>query len=183
MMKTATPIGQYAPDFELPDTTGSVHHLARYLENGNAVVVVIMSNHSPGDQPYLEELKALQTEFSPQGLAVVGINGNDDVQRPDDSYAHMKLFAQQQALNFPYLRDMTQDVVRTFGAEKTPEAFLLDATGKIQYAGAIYSPSASSSPFKTPLREAIAQLLSSHSITVPITAVDGCPILWRKPSK
>ena len=35
-----TVIGAYAPDFELPGTNGTVHHLARYLDDYRAVVVV-----------------------------------------------------------------------------------------------------------------------------------------------
>ena len=181
MINIDPPIGKYAPDFELPDTHGSVHHLTRYLEKWQAIVVVIMCNHCPDVQACVDELKTLQTEFAPQKLTVIGINANDDKQVPEDGYKQMKVFAQAQALNFPYLRDVTQDVARTFGAEKTPQAFLLDATGKICYAGAVCKTAGSSSSSKSALREAIAQLLAGKSITVPVTDAPGCSIKWRKP--
>ena len=39
-----TAIGKYAPDFELPGTDGTVHHLARLLEQHRAIAVVFMCN-------------------------------------------------------------------------------------------------------------------------------------------
>ncbi len=180
MMNVTSLIGNYAPDFELPDVHGSVHHLTRYLETWRAIVVVMMSNQCPEVQSCISELKALQTEFASQKLTVIGINANDDSQMPAESYDQMKVFAQTHALNFPYLRDVTQDVARTFGAETTPQVFLIDGSGKICYAGAIDGASGVSDEPKPYLREAIAQLLSDTPITVPITPATGCLIKWRK---
>jgi len=185
MIGLAPPIGRYAPDFELPSVDGTVHHLTRYLEINRAVIVVVMSNDCPAVRACVSELNALHQQFSTQGIAVIGINANDDMQASNESYQSMKRFAQTHALQFPYLRDMTQDVVRTFGAEKTPEAFVIDTEGKIQYTGAVVPAnnvqrSVTIPALNTPLREAIAQLLSGRAITVSSTPVVGCPILWRK---
>jgi peroxiredoxin len=184
MIGLAPPIGRYAPDFELPDTTGSVHHLTRYLEVKRAVVVAVMGNACPETQACVQELNALHRQFSSQGVVIIGMNANDDAQAPNESYHSMQAFAQQHGLQFPYLRDMTQDVVRTFGAEKTPEAFLIDEEGKVRYTGAILPASrayatAGQPVDQTPLRQAIAQLLAGQPISVASTPVIGTPILWR----
>ena len=42
-----TPIGSYAPDFELPGIDNQVHHLSRYLEKFRSVCVISMCNHCP----------------------------------------------------------------------------------------------------------------------------------------
>lgn len=175
-----TPVGSYAPDFELPGIDGGVHHLAQYLQRYRAVGVVIMCNHCPYVRMYLDRLKHCQTEFEPQGCTLVGINANDDSQYPEDSFEQMKRFAADHQLNFPYLRDVTQDVARSFGAQRTPEVFLIDQSGVVQYSGAIDdSPQAPDSVQTHYLRDAITRLLTDQSIHAPATSAIGCSVKWR----
>ncbi len=185
MISVAPPIGNYAPDFELPDVHGTVHHLTRYLETWQAIVVVMLSSQCPDVRSCIRELNAIQAEFASQQVTVIGINANDEKQVPEDSYSQMKGFVEAYSIQFPYLRDVTQDVVRTFTAETTPQAFLIDAAGKIRYIGAVgdsggTAQSTAPQPPSSPLREAIAQLLAGEAIAVPITQATGCPIRWRK---
>lgn len=180
MNKTGLPIGSYAPDFELPGVDGSVHHLSRYLERFQAVGVIIMCNHCPYVRLYLDRLKQIQQDFQSQGLTLIGINANDDRLHPDDSYEKMKEFAAEHQLNFPYLRDVTQDVAHGFGAERTPEAFLIDQQGTVCYRGRIDDNAEYPNQVNTAdLREAIAQLLSGQAITTPATEAIGCSVKWR----
>lgn len=180
-METVTPIGSYAPDFELPGTDGAVHHLRQYLQRFRAVGVVFMCNHCPYVQLYLERLMQLQGEFASAGATLVGINSNDDRQYPEDSFENMKAFVGQHHLNFPYLRDVTQDVATSFGASRTPEVFLLDQTGIIRYCGAIDdSPQDPASVRQSYLREAIAQVLASDPVTLSSTSAIGCSLKWRE---
>lgn len=173
-------IGQYAPDFELPGADGAIHHLARYLERHRAIVVVFMCNHCPYVKLYLDRLKQLQTELQSQGVAIIGINPNDEKQFPEDAYERMQPFVAQHQLNFLYLRDMNQDVARSFQAEKTPHVFLLDQNGIVQYAGAIDDNAQDSTAVKVPyLKTAIAALLQQDAIAPVTTAPIGCSIKWR----
>lgn len=176
---TGTKIGSYAPDFELPGADGSVHHLTRYLERYQAVGVIIMCNHCPFVRLYLNRLKQIQAEFQSQGFTLIGINPNDDQRYPEDSYEKMKEFEAVQSLNFPYLRDVTQDVARSFGASHTPEAFLIDQAGVIRYIGAIDdSPQAPEAVQQAYLREAIAELLAGQAIKTDFTNAIGCAVKW-----
>jgi peroxiredoxin len=179
-MEKTTLIGCYAPDFELPGTDGQVHHLARYLERYRAIGVVVMCNHCPYVKGYIERLKAIQTEFAGQGFTLVGINSNDDSRYPDDSFENMATFASQNGLNFPYLRDVTQDVARSFEADRTPEVFLIDQQGMVRYSGLVddnpQSPEAVTQPY---FRQAIAQLLADQAIQTQQTSAIGCSVKWR----
>ncbi|NJL39102.1 MAG: thioredoxin family protein [Leptolyngbyaceae cyanobacterium SM1_4_3] len=180
MEKTKTPVGSYAPDFELPGADGMVHHLARYLETV-AVGVIFMGNHCPYVHLYLNRLKQIQADFQNQGFTLIGINANDDQRYPDDSFENMKRFVAEQRLNFPYLRDVTQDVAKTFGAERTPEAFLIDRSGILRYSGLIDDHAQDSGAVRVNyLRDAIAQLLLNGSVTVPSTHAAGCSVKWRQ---
>jgi peroxiredoxin len=175
-----TTIGSYAPDFEIPGIDGTVHHLARYLKQFRAVGVIVMCNHCPYVQMYLDRCKQIQNEFANQAFTLVGINANDEQQVPDDSFEQMKAFGAKQALNFPYLRDLTQDVVRSFGAERTPEAFLIDQEGQLCYKGAIDDNPQTQAKVQQPyLRNAITQLLAGQAIAISTTDAVGCSIKWR----
>lgn len=180
METTGTPIDGYAPDFELPGVDDEVHHLARYLENFRVISVIFMCNHCPYVRLYLNRLKEIQADFKGQGVTLIGINANDAVQYPDDSFENMKDFAATNEVNFPYIRDVTQDVAQSFGAEKTPQVFLLDQDGRLRYKGLIddnaNDPAAVQVQY---LRDAIAQLLKGEPVTPTSTDAIGCSVKWR----
>lgn len=180
MEKTIPPIGSYAPDFELPGVDGEVHHLARYLEKYRSVCVIFMSNCSPYADLYLNRLKQIQTDFENQGFTSIWINANDAHRQPEDSFEKMKAFAKEHQLNFPYLRDPTQDVARCFGASVVPECFLLDSKGILRYSGSIDdNPEAAEAVKLSYLRNAIGQLLKGEAVTPNYIPPVGCSLTWR----
>ncbi len=185
-----TPIGSYSPDFELPGVDERVHHLSRYLENLRSVCVISMCNYCPYVELYVSRLKSIQAEFSPRGFTLIGLNGShandNDVKNGEDfspgsNFENMKAFAQQHELNFPYLRDSTQDVTCSFGAIITPTAFLIDHHGILRYKGQIddhpQDPLAEGTDY---LRNAIAALFQGQEIQPVQTQPVGTPLVWRK---
>jgi peroxiredoxin len=179
--KPDTFLGNYAPDFELPGIDEAVYHLASYLKNNRGVAVIFMCNHCPYVGLYLERLKQIQSEFQAQGFTLIGINSNDATQYVEDSFEKMKTFAEQKQLNFPYLWDSNQDVAHSFGAQKTPEVFLLDNTGILRYTGAIddnpQEPEAVQAHY---LRDAIAAVVKGEAVTPASTEAIGCSLKWAK---
>ena len=170
-------INNYAPDFELPGVDDEVHHLARYLEKFKVVCVIFLSNQCPEVNYYVDRIKQLQKDFQDQGLIIIGMNANDSTISPIDSFEKMKEFATNNELNFPYIRDVTQDVAVSFGANKTPQAFLLDHEGKLQYSGLIDDNVNQPAAVKVAyLRQAIAQLLKGEVATPSNTEAIGCSI-------
>ncbi|HBE18055.1 MAG TPA: thioredoxin family protein [Cyanobacteria bacterium UBA11149] len=178
--KIGTPIGSYAPDFELPGIDGEVHHLSSYLRKWRGVVVIFMSNQCPFVSSYLSRLKQIQSQFKSRGITLVGINANDVYQYPKDSFDTMKKFAKENKLNFPYLWDPTQDVAQGFGAEKTPEVFLIDKTGILCYRGQIDDRPDGGEGERVPyLENAIAALLAGAEVSPKSTAAIGSNLQWR----
>lgn len=180
MEKIDTPIGSYAPDFELPGVDGQVHHLARYLEQWKAVGVVFICNHCSYVWSYLDRLKQIQIQFQSRECTLIGINANDATRYPEESFPNMKKFALEKSLNFPYLWDPTQDVAHSFGAQKTPEAFLINAQGIVCYRGRIddstEEPQATQINY---LQNAIASLLAGEDVSPKLTEAIGRSIQWR----
>lgn len=176
-----TPVGSYAPDFELPSVDNQVHHLGRYLENYQAVCVIAMCNRCAYVELYLDRLKKIQADFAPQSFTLIGLNGNDANQDPRESFDNMKIFAGQHELNFPYLWDPTQDVTRSFGIISTPTAFLIDNQGIVRYRGQIDDRPEDGTKVEIDyLRNAIAHLFQGQPIEPVETPQLGTNLLWRR---
>ncbi len=174
---------QKAPDFTLPATDGSTVHLADELAQHPATVVMFLCNHCPYVKAYLPRLVQLQDQFpttDKNGARLIGICSNDAQAYPEDNFENMKKTANQWSFNFPYLRDEDQSVARAYGAERTPEIFLLDPDGICRYEGGIddsyQDPSAVT---QQPLRDAIQAIIAGKPITEPQTYAIGCTIKWK----
>lgn len=175
-----TRIEKYAPDFELPGIDNQVHHLRRYLEKWSAVGVISMCNRCPYVGLYIEKLKKLQASLGKDGFTLIGVNGNIAQNDPSESFDSMKAFAKEHQLNFPYLWDSTQDVTRSFGAKKTPTAFLIDKDGVIRYSGQVDGDAKKQDTGeKSYLKNAVISLLNSEEILVTETEANGSSLLWR----
>lgn len=133
--KTSPMLGRYAPDFELPGTDGTVHHLSRYLERFRAIAIIFLSHGCPQSIQVLPQLGALQSEWGDRGFYLIAINANTTRQQAAEGLAPMATFAETHGVTFPYLRDVTQEVAQAFRASFTPEAFLLDHQGIVRYVG------------------------------------------------
>jgi peroxiredoxin len=169
--------GQVAPDFALPDTQGNAVRLSDLLKSYRLCVVLFICNHCPYVQAYVPRLIQMQHELSKRGVTLVGINSNDSTDYPEDSPEKMKHYAQDWGLNFPYLHDADQRVADGFGAQRTPEIFLLDADRVVRYEGGIddcYQNAARVT--RRPLLDAINDLLAGRPVAQPTTFAIGCSL-------
>ena len=172
-------IGDKAPDFSLPGVDGKVYSLNSF-KGRKILVVVFMCNHCPYVQGSLERIKAVQSDYGIKSLQVVGINSNDEVNYPDDSFEKMIELEKAKKLNFPYLRDEDQDIASAYGAQCTPECFVFDEKRALRYHGRIdNSPRDASLIQTTDLRNAIESLIHNKKVTVELTPAIGCSIKWR----
>jgi peroxiredoxin len=113
---------------------------------------------------YGPRLQQLSEEFSSHGVQVVGVNSN-----PQDSPDDIKRFAKEHGVSFPVIKDHRQSLAKKFGAKRTPEVFVLDASGHVRYQGRIddqYEPgTARPKPSRHDLRNALESLIAGR---------DGC---------
>ena len=161
-------VGEKASDFKLPGVDGKNHTLTELTNGHKAVVVVFTCNHSPHAKAYEERLIALQRDYEKKRVQFLCINSNDASSYPEDSFDQMKVRAAKKGFNFPYLRDELQVVARAYGAECTPETFLLDGSYTLRYNGRIddnwQNPSAVNS---NDLRDALDALLPARKLPTP----------------
>ena len=179
-MHTKTPlkIGSRLSEFSLPATDGKNYSPNSFSSN-KLLVVMFTCNHCPYVQAYEDRLIKLRSDFKDKGVAFVAINSNDEKNYPEDSFENMIKRAKEKGYNFPYLRDKTQEIARTFGATYTPEVFVFDQNRILQYHGRIddnwKEPDKVS---KQDLKEALSVLLSNKAVTRPETQAIGCTVKW-----
>ena len=171
--------GDRAIAFSLPGVDGKSHGLSDYGDK-EAVAVVFTCNHCPYARAWEDRFVQIQADYASKGVQLLAINANDAERYPADNFDAMKQRAQEKGFNFPYLHDGTQEVAREYGAERTPEIFLVDKNGVLQYHGAPddnhEDPSAVQQQY---LRAALDAVLAGNAPPVPQTPPVGCTIKWK----
>jgi peroxiredoxin len=172
-------IGSQAPDFNLPGVDGKNYSLNSFKDN-RALIVIFSCNHCPYVQAYEDRIKQIQEDYKTEGVSVVAINSNEDMNYPDDSFENMKKRSSEKNFNFPYLRDDDQSVARAYDATHTPEIFLFDKQRKLAFHGKIddnwQEPNKVQNHY---LKNALDELLEGKEISVPETFTIGCTIKWK----
>ncbi len=179
----ALPIGSTAPGFMLPGVDGAFHSLDT-LKGEKATVIVFTCNHCPVSKAYEDRLIALQRRYEGKGVELVAINPNNAETHKQDGFEKMKKRAADKGFPFPYLRDRTQLVAATYGADVTPHIFLFDSGLTLRYEGRIddnwHRPGAVESH---DLANAIDALLADRDVDRANTNPRGCSIKWILPGK
>ena len=79
----------------------------------------------------------------------------------------------------PYLRDESQDVARAYGAQTTPDIFVIDGEGRLRYRGAPDQDHNDPSLNAAWLREALDALLAGEEPARAETPPKGCSVKWK----
>ncbi len=169
-----TAVGRIIEPIELNDHLGTPYN-SRDWSSKKAVVVVFLGVECPLAKLYGPRLEELAQKYADKNVAVVGINSNQQ-----DTLAEIAHFAREHAITFPLLRDPGNSVADRFGARRTPEAFILDSTGRVRYQGRIddlYGVGyVRSKATRNDLTEALDELLAGKEISRPTTDAVGCLI-------
>jgi peroxiredoxin len=184
---TPSKLGSPAPDFNLMSTNG-VRHSLRDFRNARALVVVFMCNHCPYVKAVRERINRLAAEGAEHGVQVVGVNSNDAIRYPDDSFEAMRKEVEEQSYSFPYLWDETQSVAKAYGAVCTPDFFVYKNETRhkdpveftLKYRGRLDDNWKDESAVKTrDLRDAIAEILADREPNPDQIPSMGCSIKWK----
>lgn len=120
---TKVKVGMQAPDLPLLSERGGEQRLSSY--RGRAVLLVFFMSDCEICQEELPQVELLNREFRTQGLVVLGVSVDAD-------FAAYKSFLLKKNLTFGVFRDPGgTKVFESFGSYKLPEAYLIDATGRV----------------------------------------------------
>jgi peroxiredoxin len=163
-------LGAVVPDFTLPDPEGHEHTLAS-LKGKNGTVLIFMATRCPVSNGYNERMEKLATDYAPRGVNVVGINAN-----ATEPVEEVKQHAQEKGLTFTILKDAGSHIADRFDAQVTPEAYLLDASGKLVYHGPIDNARDPEKVTSNYLRDAVESVLAGKPIQKSEAKAFGCSI-------
>jgi peroxiredoxin len=146
-------------------------------------LVIFMCRHCPWVKAWQDRIARIGNAAGKQGIGVIAINPNDPAAYPEDDLAGMKAQAKQLKLAFPYVVDATSDVARAFGATRTPEAFLFDASGKLVYHGTVDDNAQNEKAVAKPwLEQAVTAVAGGQAVPTSETKAFGCSIKFRAKS-
>ena len=163
-------LGAVVSDFTLPDTDGHEHTLAS-LKGKAGTVLIFMATRCPVSNGYNERMEKLATDYAPRGVNVVGINAN-----ATEPVEEVKQHASEKGLTFTILKDAGSRIADRFDAQVTPEAYLLDAAGKLVYHGPIDNSRDPEKISSNYLRDAIEAVLAGRPVQKSEAKAFGCSI-------
>ena len=167
-------LGDQAPGFSLPDTSGSTRSLSDYA--GKPVAVVFSCCHCPYVVAWEDRLNDVARDLDGQaGLVAINANAGYLGDSPED----MRQRAEEKGFVFPFLYDETQQVATSYGAARTPEVFVFDGDHRLVYHGAPDSDHQDPEGADPYLRPALEAALAGTQPDVQETPAVGCTIKWR----
>jgi peroxiredoxin len=175
-------IGDSAPTWkDLPGADGKNHSLTD-LADKPVVVVVFTCNSCPVASSYEDRLISFARKYSGNDgkVALVAVNVNTV---PEDRLDKMTERAKEKGFNFPYVYDKTQKLARDFGAEYTPEFFVLNKERKVVYMGAMDDNSTVAQVKMNYLEPATEAALRGEKAAKGETMARGCKIRFARERK
>jgi peroxiredoxin len=172
-------LGTLAPPFKLKDvSTGEIVNEKLGQEKG--LCLIFMCNHCPFVIHVIEELVRITNDFNGE-IKFVAISSNDVENYPQDSPEKMKVFKQENGMNFPYLYDEDQSIAKAYDAACTPDFYLFDKELSLAYRGQMDdSRPGNEAPINgKDLRMAINQLINGENISSEQKPSVGCNIKWK----
>ncbi len=140
-----------------------------------ALAIIFVGTECPINNNYMPRLAELHREYGARGVQVLGINSN-----LQDTAERIVAHARKYEIPFPVLKDEGHTVADLFGAQRTPQVFVLDAARTIRYQGRIDDQFGifykRGQPTRHDLREALDEVLAGKPVSTPSTDVAGCII-------
>lgn len=170
--------GADAPRFELPGTDGVAHTLPAPGEAA-ASVVVFTCNHCPYALAWHDRILSVASDYAARNVRCFAINSNDSERFPADAFEAMQARVATEPWPFPYLRDESQEVARTYDAQTTPDVYVFDRNLKLVYSGAPDADFDDPSQNASWLRDALDAVLAGKTPQPAETPPVGCSVKWK----
>jgi len=123
-------IGERAPEFTLPDDTGTDRSLTDFLNAGTTILYFYPADFTPGCTRQACALRDLQSDIKDAGLQIVGIS-------PQSPKSHAK-FRTKYQLPFALLSDEDKAVIKMYGVNGPlgfgvrRATYLIDASRRVR---------------------------------------------------
>lgn len=170
-------VGDEVKAFELKDVNGKNHNLADLL--GKQIIVLDFWNcQCPVSAGFEPQLKDIAAKYEGKEVVFLAIDSN--VNNSEDL---IKKYAEEKKLNYPVLKDVNNVIADQFGAERTPEVFVIGKDQKIHYHGAITDNQDAAKVKNHYLVSALDALIAGKAVETKKTAAFGCSIKRAEKAK
>jgi peroxiredoxin len=163
-------IGEKPEDFALTATDGKQVTLHQ-KEAPKATAVFFLATLCPISNRYNERMTRFAAEYGPKGVRFIGINSNDP--EPMEEVAE---HAKKHGFPFPVVKDLKNVIADNWGATITPEVYVFDQKGTLQYHGRIDDHMAERKAMSPDLKNALEALLAGRKPEKAETKPHGCSI-------
>lgn len=180
MTSIAFALGLLIPtgDASLVDLSGVACRL-RDWNSDRVLVVAFLGTECPVARQYAARLQEIEAAFRHRGVRVLGVFAN-----PADSARSIARMGQEMHLTYPMLRDPDQSLADRWSITRQPEVVVLDSSRIIRYRGRVDDQDAPGShrPIAAHryLRNALEEILTGRTVTIPSTEPAGCPLERRR---
>jgi peroxiredoxin len=164
-------IGDPAPSFALKNYDGKEFALPKVVKDNKLTVLMFISTECPVSNGYNERMEKLYDAYARKGVAIIGINAN----KAEDVTA-ISEHAKKHGFMFPVLKDVNNRVADLYGAQVTPETYVIGSTGKLLYHGRIDDSRNPDNVKSRDLADAIDKLLAGKEPAVAQSKAFGCSI-------
>lgn len=160
---------------KLKDVSGKEISLSEVKTN-KGLLVIFSCNTCPYVKLSETRIKSITDNCLKKGIGCIILNSNEAERGEDDSFDAMVRYSASQKFLCSYVVDVNSKIADAFGATRTPQCFLFNATGLI-YKGAIDDNVKDASLAKANyLKDAIEALAKNETPKVQETKSIGCTI-------
>lgn len=169
--------GSGASSFTLTSFDGKTIKLSDY--KGKIVVLEWFNYECPFVKYHYENAKtmtALSDKYKDKNVVWLTINSTSH-----STAEKNKDFAAKYKLPYPILDDRAGKVGRAYSAKTTPHMFIIDATGKIAYNGAIDNSPMGKAPAEGAINyvdKALTELIDGKAVSTKTTKPYGCSVKY-----
>jgi thiol-disulfide isomerase/thioredoxin len=143
---------------------------------GKVTAVIFVSAQCPVSNAYGDRLEAIYKEYAPKGVRFLFVNSN-----VTESESYIAENAKQHGFTFEIYHDQASRIAEKFGAQVTPETYVIDKGGAIRYHGAVDDSQNEARVHSKPLRAALDAVLAGQAPPSAETKAFGCTI--KRPRK
>jgi peroxiredoxin len=162
-------LGAKVGDFQIQDLDAKP--VSYSALRGPVTVVTFVSTQCPISNGYNQRMNTLYSDYSSKGVKFIFLNANRS-----EPASSVREHAKNAGFVFPVYKDANNVVADTFGAEVTPESYVIDSAGVLRYHGAI-DDSQNEARVKTRgLRLALDAVLAGKPVEITQTKAFGCSI-------
>ena len=161
--------GSTVGDFTIYDLRGNPVNFSSL--KGDLTLVMFIATQCPVSNAYNERMKVLYSDYAAKGVKFVVINSNNT-----EPAAEVAAHAASHGFPFQVYKDPNNVVADLFGAQVTPETFLIDKAGVILYHGAVDDSQNPANIKVQGLRLALDAALAGQTVARTETKAFGCAI-------